>query len=387
MNNLKTKCIRRFRRVSSLLVACLMTLVCLGNAETKHQPISEIGTLVGAQYRIDVPPDWNGILVLYCHGYMSGPKQFHAGDPSDGDLYVKQRYAVAQSGFSTGGWAIREGLQDTEELRKYFSKKYGVPRATYVAGDSMGGYLAAALIEAYPETYAGGLALCPPLGSAEWFMARRVFDFRVVFDYYFPDVFPSPAKTPQDYSPPPDLEDQLGRLLKENPSKGEALVRFAGVRNVDEVGWLAEFFTSILADLDAKASGNPFDNRNVVYEGWTDADALNKGVHRYAADPKASAYLRDYYTFSGHIRKPLLALRNAYDPLVPAWVSNAYLTTLDQAGGSDLFVNQLVSRPGHCAINAEETVQAFNQLVDWASGGPRPTPGVLPTEAAKGASP
>jgi pimeloyl-ACP methyl ester carboxylesterase len=370
----------RIRSFLRIFLGMVSYIVCLApSLQAQHGPVTEIGELRGAEYRIDIPAEWNGVLILFCHGYSPTPGHFSKDTKPDGEWFANRGYAVAQSGYSGGGWAVREGLHDTELLRQYFVEKFGVPKAVYATGYSLGGFLVTALIETHPDHYVGGLALCAPLGSAEWFISRRVFDVRVVFDYYFPGVFPSADKTP-DYFSPPNLEEQVSRLLQNNPQKAEALLRFAGVRDSKELTWLVIFFTSILAELDRRTGGNPFDNRNVVYDG-EDGGALNRGVHRYAADPAAAEYLRTYYTSSGRLRRPLLAVRNTYDPLVPGWVSNAYLSTLEQAGGSSLFISQLVERPGHCAITADETGRAFIELVKWVGSGARPNFGILPLEA------
>src|SRR5580700_11177114 len=39
-------------------------------------PKVEIGTINGAAFRIDVPENWNGGLVVYCHGYNATPVTF-----------------------------------------------------------------------------------------------------------------------------------------------------------------------------------------------------------------------------------------------------------------------------------------------------------------------
>src|SRR5215472_19057435 len=112
----------------------------------------ELGDLNGAKFRIDVPEKWNGGLVLYCHGYSPVPGSFDNPRPNPMfeaifQVFLKEGYAVAQSGYSAGGWAIQEAMQDTEALRRYFSKKYGAPKETFITGHSMGGFLTMILLE------------------------------------------------------------------------------------------------------------------------------------------------------------------------------------------------------------------------------------------------
>ena len=55
-------------------------------------------------------------------------------------VFTDQGFAVVQSGYATGGWAIQEAAVDTESLRRYFITKYSAPKETYITGHSMGGY-------------------------------------------------------------------------------------------------------------------------------------------------------------------------------------------------------------------------------------------------------
>jgi hypothetical protein len=48
------------------LFAILSTVLCAA-------PRTEIGEINGAKFRIDVPENWNGGLVVYCHGYNPAP--------------------------------------------------------------------------------------------------------------------------------------------------------------------------------------------------------------------------------------------------------------------------------------------------------------------------
>jgi alpha-beta hydrolase superfamily lysophospholipase len=141
---------------------------------------TELGEINGAKFRIDIPEKWNGGLVVYCHGYSDAPGDFEDKASPFIDVFVSQGFAFIQSGYAAGGWAIQEAVQDTEALRRYFIRKYGAPKETYVTGHSMGGFLTMVLIESFPSTYDAGLPLCGPLGASTWFMDREPLDLRVV---------------------------------------------------------------------------------------------------------------------------------------------------------------------------------------------------------------
>ena len=343
------------------------------------QAVTQLGQINGAEFRIDLPDKWEGAgLVVYCHGYSPGQVNFES--PAVNSLvkvFAARGFAVAQSAYATTGWAIRDAMEDTQELLRYFVKKYGAPKETYVTGHSMGGFLTMAMLEQHPEEFDGGLAMCGPLAASSWFMARRVFDLRVVFDYYFQGALPSPVKVPEDFGLGEALNQKIQTLLDAKPKEAEALLHYSGIHSNHEYAGTIVFFTYILKDLQQRSGGNPFDNRNVLYQGTPDDRALNDGVKRYAADPRAAQYLRTYYTPTGRLSRPMLAIHTTYDPLVPAWIPNMYENLAEQAGAAGLFVQQYVKHDGHCAITPEEIGQGFQELRDWRFKGTRPEGGAL----------
>jgi pimeloyl-ACP methyl ester carboxylesterase len=344
-------------------------LASLGSAQSKV----EVGNLNGAQFRIDVPQNWSGILVMYCHGYSATPGGFDPAKPNAvAGVLASNGVAVAQSGYSAGGWAIEEAVQDTQALLRYFAGKYGAPRETYVMGHSMGGFLTMTLMEKFPTTYSGGLALCGPLAPATWFMARQPFDYRVVFDFYFPAVLPPPDKVPAGYTMTNAVNEKVQALLDSNEHAAADLRSFTRIRTNKELAATIAFFTFILKDLQQRGGGNPFDNRAVVYQGTSDDNALNDGVKRYTADPRAAEYLRTWYTPTGRLFHPMLAIHTTYDPLIPTYIPNFYVDIAARAGSGDLFLQRYSKHNGHCAFSPEETAQAFTDLRQWSTTGKRP---------------
>jgi pimeloyl-ACP methyl ester carboxylesterase len=336
---------------------------------------TELGEINNAKFRIDMPEKWNGGLVVYCHGYSDVPGSFEDKASPFIDVFVSQGYAFIQSGFAAGGWAIQEGVQDTEALRRYFIRKYGAPKETYVTGHSMGGFLAMVLIESFPSTYDAGLPLCGPLGASSWYMDRELLDVRVVFDYYFPNALPSPDRVPASFKMSKEVEEEITRLLDSKPSQAEIVRRWTGIHSNKEVAHSMVFFTYVLMDLGQRGGGNPFDNRNIIYSGTPDDDALNDGVKRYAANPRAAEYVHAYYTPTGRLTRPMLAIHTTYDPIVPSWAPNTYSRLTEQMGTQNLFVQQYVKHEGHCAINNTEVARGFAQLREWKNHGVRPAAG------------
>ncbi len=340
-------------------------------------PKTELGDLNGAKFRIDVPENWNGGLVIYCHGYNPEPGSFKDVKlPPIFAVFTEQGYALAQSGYAAGGWAVQEAILDTEELRRYFGSKYGKPKETFVTGHSMGGFLTMMLMERYPTNYDAGLALCGPLAPTNYFMARGAFDARVVFDYYFPNVLPALDKVPADFRNSPAKSKELVALLDSQPEKSAALRRFTGAHSNKDMGPTLVFLTDMFRELQQRAGGNPFDNRDMIYESLDDYNPLNEGVKRYTADKGAAEYVRTWYTPTGKLSHPMLAIHTTYDPLVPVRVPAMYPGLTEIAGSRDLFVQQFVEHDGHCAILAPEIARGFSQLREWKNSGVKPPSGL-----------
>jgi pimeloyl-ACP methyl ester carboxylesterase len=342
------------------------------------EPKTETGEINGAKFRIDIPAAWNGGLVMYCHGYAPKPVAYDTPALAPQlQVFTNAGYAVAQSGYAAGGWAIQEAVVDTENLRRYFVSKYGAVKETYITGHSMGGFLTMVLLETQPATYDAGLPLCGPLAAPNSFIGSGAFDGRVVFDYLFPGLLPDPSKVPADFQPSRELEARILAALDAAPGKAEILRTRSGIKNNKDFAGVIVFVTFVLKDLQQRGGGNPFDNRNTIYSGTPDVNELNAGVKRYTASPKAAAYIRNYYTPTGRVTRPMLAVHTSYDPLVPTWIPNTYQNLAEQAGAAANFVQQYVKHEGHCTILPNEIGKAFSELREWKSSGVRPQGGEL----------
>jgi pimeloyl-ACP methyl ester carboxylesterase len=344
-------------------------------------PKVEVGTINGAAFRIDIPENWNGGLVVYCHGYNASPVTYKAEVAIPFlAAFTDQGYAVAQSGYATGGWAVQEAAVDTESLRRYFVAKYGVPKEIYLTGHSMGGFLTMMLMEMYPTIYDAALPMCGPLAASESFQSRGAFDAVVLFSYYFPGILPDPTKIPKDFvkgTGDRALNAKITAALESAPEKAAALRHQNNLKSNKDLAGTLTFLVYLVKELDERSGGNPFDNRNVIYSGTLDDNKLNSEIPRYAADPKAVAYLRANYTPTGKITKPMLAIHTSYDPLVPVTIPNTYSTLVELAGTQSLFVQQFVKHDGHCAILPAEISRGFSELREWKTSGTRPVGGEL----------
>ena len=385
--------------VTSLVrVAAVAAVLCIvvpaSRAQKPQKPIdpqvleesgatTEVGLLNGAEYRIDVPADWNGSLVVYFHGYSEHGAFFHLAAHLHPDLetLTDRHFAVAQSAYSEGGWAVQQAYPETEALRRYFDKKYGHPKDTYVVGGSMGGALVMITLELNPKPYLGGLDLCGAVGPTFVSFDRR-FALRAAFDAYFPGVMGPLVPVPADYDDTHVVRERILDALRENPANATLIRSLMGLHTDANVARDISYFTFVIADMQRRAGGNPFDNRNWIYNGTnpslstTDID-LNETVRRYTADRKARDYLIHHYTPTGRLGRPMLAVHTVYDPLIPPGLLTLYNEMVESAGLGDRLVQQYVPHDGHCSITPEEIGHAFDELVAWTHGGPRPVPGLL----------
>jgi len=345
---------------------------------TKQSAAVETGMLDGAAYRIDIPANWNHGLVVYFHGYAVTPVQLPARDPIAPQLrqFLDRGYAVAQSAYSSTGWAVEQAIADGERLRVQFGAKHGKPRETYVAGMSMGGTLTVMSLESAPDTYAGGLSLCGAIERSDSLL-QRDFALLAAFDHYFPGLLGPLVLVPANYLPTAAIEKQIASALAAKPDAAESLLRIWGVGDVATLGSVIAFNYYEVGELQRRTRGNPFNNADLIYTGNKDAFALNAGVKRYRADASAAAYIGRWYTPSGKLLRPLLALHDTGDPLVPATAAFDYALAVQRAGHADNFVQQFVNKEGHCVFTPDEIGRAFDELLTWVHDNKRPASGLL----------
>ena len=339
----------------------------------------------GARYIVCMPDaGWNGGLVLFAHGYVpmgAPPDAWKAhlalpGGPSLPDLITGYGFGFAASSFSKDGLAVPQGVDDTMALIGIFKSVFGnTPRRVFVTGVSEGGLVAAQALEQYPEQLNGGLAACGPIGDFRK-QINYFGDVRVLFDYFFRDVLGS-AWTQANITIPTELmtgwdttyAPAVAAALQANPLKAAQLISTGNIpiglnpANTGEAV-LSALWYNVFATNDAMATlgGNPFDNRTRWYSGSLNDFLLNLRVARFTADPAALSAMSAYQT-SGQLKRPLVTLHTAWDPVVPAWQESLYAEKAARAGKSHLLVRYPVLRFGHCAFNEGEVLIAFLTMV------------------------
>ncbi len=332
----------------------------------------DTGSINGAPFYIEIPGQWNKGLVLYAHGYrVSGdppPNPDSAGMRAFRDVFLSRGFAFAASDYSVQGWAVKEAIEDTEALRRYFVSKHGRPADTCIAGHSMGGHITMATIERYPDAYNGAMPMCGPLGPAIEFLNSGPFDMLVTFEALFPGTIGSP------YEPSAETGKKVKAALGMDPQRATRFALRYG-RTVEQLPVALSIFHEVVGELKRRAGGEPFDNRNRIYAGFGDDVALNRSVKRYTAVPFARDYLRQYATPTGRIADPILTIHTTSDALVLGSDVTAYEVPAALAGTSKWFVARFVDANGHCNFTLTQTGNAFDALLAWAREGRLPAAG------------
>jgi pimeloyl-ACP methyl ester carboxylesterase len=125
------------------------------------------GQYDGGLYRIEIPENWNGDLVLYAHGYraVSGNNgtALSVGNAPIREHLIDEGYAWAASSYRCNGYVPGQGLEDTVALVDLFTtlNSAHAPARIYLTGTSMGGHVTLLGMQEYPTRFTGGLAMCP----------------------------------------------------------------------------------------------------------------------------------------------------------------------------------------------------------------------------------
>lgn len=358
-----------------LAIACAMVPQVQAAQEAAHAPAAptgEAGAIGEAPYRIDIPGNWNGELVVLARGFEPpGAPRTAPMPPNEATpVFLSDGYAVAQSGYSSQGWAVREALDDVERLRQRFIERHGKPRRTYLVGFSMGGGIVVAALERYPRDYDGALSLCGANVPGTR-LAEELFTTLLAFDYFFPGAAGATGLSGSATSTS-DQGAVMASVAGALAGKPEVAARLARRLQVatEALPGVIGLHHLVFHDIARRAGGNPVDNRDTVYRGFGDDEAFNAGVKRYAGDSRAMAYVASAPALTGAPGKPLVMQYNHDDPTIVPRFQSVY-TGLESVAKPRPVVLPPVG-DGHCGFSPEQIRGAFGTLADWAEGGERP---------------
>jgi len=358
----------------------------------------EWGVLEGAGWRIEIPAEWNGDLVMWAHGFRGDIPTLSFGPDEEVPArrwLLENGYAWAASTYSKNSYNVGTAVSDTRKLNRHFKNVAGrKANRNYIAGASMGGHITAVSIERFPNVYDGAMPVCGVLGDFELFdyfldfnlaaqqIALGESQFPVADDYPTAGVSAIKAALVTDGGEWPNELNDKGQAFKQLVE-----LRSGGDRpNFDEAWafWNASDFLFGLGLGDgtvAERRGVAIDNTDAFYE--TDLIAgpsndleidLNAGIARVAHDRKArkGGVRVPSPELTGKIKVPVLTMHNLGDLFVPFHMETEYQATVAARGNSDLLVQRAIRGVRHCGFTTAEYEQGFADLVDWVENGNKP---------------
>lgn len=328
------------------------------------------------------PVEWNNVLIVYAHGFVSAvppDKPLELPDLDFNGLSIHQvlmqlGFAFATSSFHKNGYAVEQAGNDLNILVDHFKTNVAPDEVSKVLiiGNSEGGLITTMLVEGDPDTYDGGLAMCGLVGGTNYEI-QYVGDFRAVFDYFFPWIFEfGVVNVPEKAYL--DLEKytlDISQAFLDYPERKEQLFRVTKVArdpanpasDLEATLNLVAYNIGGINDLKETAGGNPYGNLARWYWGSNNDWTLNFGVERIRADRVARQYLRQYYQPTGKLQVPLITLHTILDEIVPFNHEVIYALRVFFAGSGNLLTILPVQRYGHCNFEPKEILGALGLLL------------------------
>lgn len=371
------------------------------------------GVLGKAGYQVEVPKNWNGMLVMYAHGYAGTGPNLSVSPPAIRRHLLEQGYAWAASSYSTNYYDVRAGVEDTNALALAFTdiarrngRTLATPSKTYIIGTSMGGHVTAAAVDEENIAtannkirYHGAVPMCGVLGDTELYDYFAAYQAAAMQEAGTPATswpvqnwptigpqvqarlfasFPGGA-TPGAQAVPTEQGMRLKRIV-ENLSGGPRPLwdyAYAGAMQATVWGTFGR---------DGKMLG--ILNEDVVSTvGITyqlDADpalsseeiAYNTSIYRVQATPDANRLRRDGLRWvpktNAQIKVPVVTIHTLGDLYVPFRMEQIYKRRADALGTSNLLVQRAIRGIAHCDFTIAEQVSAFEAMIKWEQHGVKP---------------
>ncbi len=420
------KASRYLVRVASLTAGLALAAAALTASTASATTAHYSGALAdGATWIADVPSDWNGVLLLYSHGFGSLVAA-DAPDPASADALLARGYALAGSSYDPHGslWALQSAVRDQFQTIDAVTASAlpHAPGRVIAVGSSMGGLVSALEAEHGAGHIDGALTTCGIVSGGielnnyqldgEYVMSKllatapiQLVNFSNISTalntgFTLQSVANQAQTTPEGRA---RLALALAFLNATPDAPGQPAAP-ANDPNAVEAAQFASMFSGsfpIIAFVNAarpsiemSAGGNgswtlgenfaslldhsPYAKtvralyREARLDLTADLATLTAGAD-IPADPAAIASLQQTSVPTGQLQVPELDLHTIHDPLVPVEMENQYAAVVRAAGDNSLFRQAFVDRFGHCAFSASEIVagvEAVNDRVQtgrWAS--------------------
>ena len=369
------------------------------------------GVLGGAAYRVEVPPNWNGKLVMYAHGYAGTGAALGVQNPTLLRRYlIQQGYAWAASSYTKNYYDVRAGVEDTNALALEFTKiaaangrTLAAPTKIYITGVSMGGHITAAAIEDEAAAtarnkvkYAGAVPMCGVMGDAELFNQFAAMQVTaqalaglpsypsakwaeigpLVTSTLFSKFTATPSfPTPSIIATPAGLKYLS---VVKNITGGERPLFDLGVA-------FGQSFPSAYGTFGSDGTVTGILNKNVLdtsaYTYTIDGDvagstALNASVLKITPEADANRLRRDGLRWipkaNGEFKIPVVSIHTLGDLFVPFSMQQVYQKRVAAKGNSAFLVQRAIRGISHCDFTVAEASKAFADMITWEGGGAKP---------------
>jgi pimeloyl-ACP methyl ester carboxylesterase len=360
----------------------------LGDAAFDALPGAKVhfGKYDGGLYRIEIPDNWNGDLVLFAHGFVtnagSNGSMLRVGVHRFREHVVKEGYAWAASSYRCNGYVPGQGLLDTIALVDLFKQSNGgrAPTRTYLTGESMGGHITLLGMQEFPTMFAGGLAMCPAGSELFDFFAASSAAAEVItgLQFHADTVQQDIAKMTEMLGKPPEYTEK-GRQL----ASVEIQIT-GGPRPFAMEGLASRFLANAMTSQGALLGSTTPQNRAVdtahikysVADGvGVSASALNTNARRKTGDPEfrgANSPYEEVAPFDGKIQRPVMTMHGTGDLFVPIFLEQSLKHAVKAAGNEKLLAQRIYRIGAHCQFSQPEMTSAFDDLVAWVKTGTKP---------------
>lgn len=367
------------------------------------------GVREGAAYRVEVPATWNGILVMYAHGYAGTGADLAVSNPSIRRYLVDNGYAWAASSYTKNYYDVRAGVEDTNSLALAFeaiasANGRALPRPSkyYITGHSMGGHITGAAIEAETQQtvrsfvrYAGAVPMCGVMGDTQLFDEFGAVQMAAQAIVGQPDVpvdewdtivqtvtgtlfssFPTPA-APTAPITPTSTGLVFASVLQNLTGGPRPLFNFG----LSFGGSFPFLWGALGGDgtIDGILNETVLDTTDVTYAISGDpagSAALNAGVQRLTPVADANRPRRDGLRWipqvQGRFDVPVVSIHTLGDLFVPFSMQQAYANRAAANGNADRLVQRAIRGASHCDFTVAEQVAAFDAMVRWERDGVKP---------------
>ena len=373
------------------------------------------GVLGGAAYRVEVPANWNGKLVMYAHGFAGNGAALNVQLPAIRRYLIQNGYAWAASSYSKNYYDVRAGVEDTNALALEFTKiaaansrPLATPTKYFITGVSMGGHITAAAIEDEAAAtavnkvkYNGAVPMCGVLGDTELFnqfaamqvTAQALAGVPAYPTDKFIDInalvtsalFSSFTTTPAFPTPSiiPTAAGVKYLSVLQNITGGTRPMFDQGVAFGQS---FPSAYGTFIADpntpygsITGILNKNVIDTTGLTYTITGDAagsTALNASAQKITPAADANRLRTDGLRWvpkaNGEFKIPVVSIHTLGDLFVPFSMEQVYQKRVAAKGNSAFLVQRAIRGISHCDFTIAEQTTAFDDMLKWEGGGAKP---------------